>query len=78
MVIDSGVVSAGDGFGRFGNFEGGENGVENVAAEVSEGSVSKVLPISPPPWMVDSASTIGAHGGDADPFVPIQAFGHRG
>ena len=76
MVIYTGVVSAGNGLRWFGNFQGGENGVENVATEISQGSVAEVLPISPAPWVVNPASTVGAHGSDADPFVPVQGFGN--
>ena len=51
FVIHAGVVGEII-IGRASDVQGGVNGIENVAAEISDRATSKVLPIAPSPGVV--------------------------
>ncbi len=71
MFVDTGVLGRDGGGGV--EVEGGEDGVEDVASEVTEGARAEVLPIAPDEGVVDGF--VIAHGGDTDPEVPVEVGG---
>ena len=67
LVVHARVVGALDFGGGFVNAQGCEDGVEDMAPEITQGPVTKVLPISPAPRVIDSALDVGAFRGDSKP-----------
>ena len=49
-----------------------EDRIENVASEVAEGAIAKVLPITPTPRMIDTVPTVRTFRGDAKPKIPVE------
>src|SRR5262245_11300250 len=56
-------------------FERPEDAVEDVAAHIADGTVAKIVPAMPLVRM--KILVVVAVGRRADPFVPMQAGGHR-
>ena len=56
--------------------ERGEDGIENMAAEVSECTATEVLPVTPDKGMVTRG--ILAHRSHAEPEIPVHMRGHFG
>ena len=62
---------------RRGEVERGENGIENVAAEVAEPAAAEVLPVAPFERRV-GVFHVGPYGRGAEPEIPVQRGGRRG
>ena len=83
-VFDAGidgptVVVGGGSFGadadRGGKGKCGEDRVVDVAAHVAEGAGAEVEPFTPVTRVIPTVADERAHGGYADPLIPIEAFG---
>ena len=52
-----------------------ENGIENVATEITERAVSKILPVAPTPWVVNAVASVSTLRRNAKPEIPIERLG---
>ena len=56
------------------NLESSEDRVEDVATKVTKAAITKILPVSPSPRVIDSASYKGAYWRNANPLVPVESL----
>ena len=73
FLVQAGVLRADA--DRRGEFQRGENRIEDVAAEVAHRPAAKVLPVAPLERVIE-IRLVGAHRRGADPQVPVQRRRH--